>query len=93
MMKQTISGVRGPHSSCPGIPEQDRQTYDREIQECTKAHTVKTPVVGMAKRLVERSPKPTTVKHIIKREENRICFSKQTVKVRVTIKFEISYCF
>jgi len=74
--------INGEHCSAERmIPTEDRPAYERDLQECVKTRTVTTPVTVMARDLLELAPKPTTVKHLIQKEANRLCLSKKMQKI------------
>jgi len=63
------------------IPSEDKSAYEHDLSECVKSRSVITPVNMLARSLLESTPKPNTVKHIIHREANRVCLSKKVTKV------------
>ena len=65
---------------CNGIPSEDREEYERQIRKCVKKEEIKTPLENVYDRLQQLS-KPTTSVHLVKKQANQICISRERINV------------
>ncbi len=65
---------------CTGIPHEDREEYNRESQQCIKKEEILTPLKNVYHRLFTLA-NPTVSVHLVKKQANQICVSRQKVKL------------
>ena len=65
---------------CSGIPTEDREEFQRESQQCIKKEEIRTPLMNIYHRLYSLA-NPTVSVHLVKRQANQVCVSRQRVKV------------
>ena len=73
-------GSQSENQQCSGIPREDREEFNREMQQCIKKEEIPTPLMNIYRRLYSLAD-PTVSVHLVKRQANQICISRQRVKV------------
>merc|ERR1712133_12834 len=70
-----------PHfAQCNNLPPQDLQQFKQEERECTKEVIVPTPIPSIWERS-QRIAAPLLSAHKFEKRMNKICFSKEKLKV------------
>ena len=70
-----------PHfAQCNSLPPQDLQQFKQEERECTKEVIVPTPILSIWERS-QRIPTTLLSAHKLERHMNKICVSKEKLKV------------
>ena len=73
-------GSNSEEQQCSGIPREDREEFHRQIQKCIKQEEIITPLKGIYRRL-NTLANPTVSVHLIKKQANQLCVSRQRVNV------------
>ncbi len=73
-------GSSSEGQQCSGIPSEDREEFNRETQQCIKREEIPTRLMNIYRRLYSLA-NPTVSVHLVKRQLNQICISRQRVKV------------
>merc|ERR1712126_284825 len=73
------SGAQAGFERCSGLPAALKEEFVRECTECPREVIIPTPVSKLYEHISSLSI-PTGMKHIVDKQSNHLCVSKQMVK-------------
>lgn len=68
------------NAQCSGIPQPERALFEEDQRECIKKRDIITPLRSIERRL-QQLALPLVSVHMVEKQENQVCISRQRVKV------------